>query len=310
MAGTGVKLFLSGDIAYASDVNTYLMDQVVARFANTTERDLAFGDGVPVSLGGTGKPALSEGRICYVDSLNLIQFYDGSQWQDSDQFTIADGFITNIKVNSAAGIELSKLATGSSGQLIVHNSSGVPTATTITGDVTINSSGVTAIASGSVVNADISAAAAIDKTKISGTAIVASDVGTITSTMIADGTIANVDISSAAAIERNKIADISVDTKTGNYTLALTDKNKVIEMNIGSANTLSVPTNASVAFPIGTQITVSQYGSGKTQIVAVTPATTTIRSTPGSYLRAQYSSATLIKRATDEWYLFGDLSAT
>ena len=134
--------------------------------------------------------------------------------------------------------------------------------------------------------------------------------GAVTSAKIADGTIVNADINAAAAIDIGKIADVTIDTKTANYTLVLTDKNKFIEMNLAGANTVSVPTNASVAFPIGSQIHITQYGAGKTQIVAVTPGTTSVRSTPGTYLRAQYSSATLIKRATDEWYLVGDLSVT
>jgi hypothetical protein len=184
----------------------------------------------------------------------------------------------------------------------------------------------------SIVNADINASAAIDKTKISGTAVTLADTGVITSTMIENdsivnadiksnaaiaysklslsNSIVNADISSSAAIEQGKIADSTIDTKTSNYTLVLTDKNKFIEMNVGSANTVSVPTDASVNFPIGSQINITQYGSGKTQVVAVTSGTTSIRSTPGQFLRAQYSSATLVKRAANEWYLIGDLSAS
>jgi hypothetical protein len=183
------------------------------------------------------------------------------------------------------------------------NASNVPTATTLSGDVTVTSSGVTAIGSGVIVNADVNASAAIAYSKLNLS-------GSITSSDIADGTIVNADISSTAAIEKGKIADLSIDTKTANYSLVLGDKNKVIEMNVGSANTVSVPTDASVNFPIGAQINITQYGAGKTQVVAVNPATTSIRSTPGSYLREQYSSATLIKRATNEWYLIGDLSAS
>ena len=184
---------------------------------------------------------------------------------------IADGTIVNADINASAGIALSKLANITAGQVLLGDASNVPTATALSGDVTVNSSGVTAIGSGVIVNEDIS---------------------------------------SSAAIEIGKIADVTIDTKTSNYTLVLTDKNKFIEMNLSGTNTVSVPTNASVAFPIGSQIHITQYGAGKTQIVAVTSATTTIRSTPGAYLRAQYSSATLVKRATDEWYLVGDLSAT
>ena len=135
--------------------------------------------------------------------------------------------------------------------------------------------------------------------------------GAVTSAKIADGTIVNADISATAAIDLGKLADATILTKTSNHTLVLTDKNKFIEMNITStANTVSVPTDASVDFPIGSQINITQYGTGKTQIVAVTPGTTSIRATPGTYLRDRYSSATLIKRAANEWYLIGDLSAS
>jgi hypothetical protein len=96
--------------------------------------------------------------------------------------------------------------------------------------------------------------------------------------------------------------------KTAGYTLALADQGKIVEMNVGSAVQVTVPPSANVNFPIGTQINVMQYGGGKVQIVQGVGVT--VRGTPGLYLRAQYSSATLIKRATDEWYLIGDLSAS
>lgn len=257
MAGTGVRLFLSGDTAYAADINTYLMDQVVARFATTAARDAAFGDGIPVSQGGSGKPALSEGRICYIDDLNLIQYYNGASWQDSAQFTVGDGAITTQKlaansvtsdkiapgtviaadiaagtitateladgavtsgkildgtivngdINASAAIAHSKLANATTGQVLLGTTTtGVVTATTVTGDVTITGAGVTAIASGVIVDTDINASAAIDKTKISGTAITAGDTGTVTSTMIADGTIVNGDINASAGIALSKLA--------------------------------------------------------------------------------------------------------
>jgi len=78
-------------------------------------------------------------------------------------------------------------------------------------------------------------------------------------------------------------------------------------MNSASANNLTVPLNATVAFPVGTQINVLQVGAGQTTIVAT--GGVTINATPGLKLRAQWSSATLIKRATDTWVAVGDLSA-
>jgi hypothetical protein len=98
MAGSGVRLFVSGEIAYAADVNTYLMDQVISRFPNAAARNAAFGDGIPVSQGGDGKPAISEGRFCYLDDINEVQYYDGAAWQSASQFTVGDGTITESKL--------------------------------------------------------------------------------------------------------------------------------------------------------------------------------------------------------------------
>ncbi len=89
--------------------------------------------------------------------------------------------------------------------------------------------------------------------------------------------------------------------RTVNYTLVLNDGNGVVEMNIAGANTLTIPTNASVAFPIGTSILVLQYGSGATTISA--PGVT-LRGPFGLVTLGQYRSATLYKRATDEWYVW------
>ena len=129
--------------------------------------------------------------------------------------------------------------------------------------------------------------------------------GTVTlpSNTITTETIANDAVTSA------KLADATIDIKTANYTLEFADKNKFIKMNVGSANTLTVPLASAAAFPTGAQIHIIQYGTGKTQIVAT--GGVTIYGTPGLYLRAQYSSATLLKCAdTNVWMLMGDLSAS
>ena len=151
----------------------------------------------------------------------------------------------------------------------------------------------------------------ITASKIADGTIIAADIadGSVTSAKILDGTIVNADISASAAIELGKLADATIDEQASSYTLALTDKNKFIKMTSGSANTVTVPTNASVAFPVGSQIHIIQYGAGKTQILPVA-GTPTIYGTPGQFLRAQYSSATLLKCDTNIWILMGDLSAS
>jgi len=92
------------------------------------------------------------------------------------------------------------LATGRTFQL-----TGDVEASGVTFDGTGNVNLTTVIGTGAIVNADINSAAAIDKTKISGTAVTVADTGTVTSTMIADGTIVNADINSAAAIAYSKL---------------------------------------------------------------------------------------------------------
>jgi len=95
--------------------------------------------------------------------------------------------------------------------------------------------------------------------------------------------------------------------QTGSYTLALTDK--AIDMNSSSANTLTIPANASIAFPVGTQILLTQSGTGQTTVAGQSGVT--IHSADGKVsLRTQYSWASLVKRATDVWWLSGDLGDT
>jgi hypothetical protein len=104
------------------------------------------------------------------------------------------------------------------------------------------------------------------------------------------------------------IINLTTNAQTGTtYTSVLDDNGKIVEMNNGSANTLTIPLNSSVAYPVGAQINVLQTGTGQTTIAAT--AGVTVNATPGLKLRAQWSSVTLIKRATDSWVAVGDLSA-
>ena len=106
--------------------------------------------------------------------------------------------------------------------------------------------------------------------------------------------------------------NLGFDAETASYTAVLANNSQVVTMNNASANTFSIPTNASVAFPIGTQINVLQIGAGQTTIQAVTSGTTTLLSTGATAaapkLRARYSMATCIKTATDNWYIVGDIA--
>jgi hypothetical protein len=101
---------------------------------------------------------------------------------------------------------------------------------------------------------------------------------------------------------------LEFNAQTGTtYTLVLTDDAKLITMSNALANILTVPLNATVPFAVGTQITICSIGVGQTSIAAT--GGVTINSAGGALkLRVRYSSATLIKTATDTWLLIGDIS--
>ena len=109
----------------------------------------------------------------------------------------------------------------------------------------------------------------------------------------------------------NPIQTIGTNARTSSYTLTLSDQSKIIEVNSSSATNITVPGDANVNFPVGTYIVILQTGTG--QITIDTQISInwiiTLNATPGTKTRAQWSMATLIKRATNTWVLAGDLTA-
>lgn len=98
-----------------------------------------------------------------------------------------------------------------------------------------------------------------------------------------------------------------IPAKTGAYTITNGDQSSLIQLN--GTFTVSIPTDATFSFLVGTQINLLNIGTGVITIAAVTPGTTTVNATPGLKLRTQWSSATLIKRAANTWVVVGDLIA-
>jgi len=111
----------------------------------------------------------------------------------------------------------------------------------------------------------------------------------------------------------NGLVAFTVDADaTADYTAVLDDQYQVlVPMNKATAVAFKLPTNASVAFPVGTAITVLNKGAGSCTISAVTPGTTTVLSagaTAASPTLAQYKTAVCIKTATDAWYVVGGIA--
>lgn len=97
-----------------------------------------------------------------------------------------------------------------------------------------------------------------------------------------------------------------VEATSASTTLILSYSSKMVKINNGSANSLIVPPNSSVAFPVGTQISLVQTGAGQTTISGGSGVT--VNSSSGLKFRAQWSSVTLVKIDTNVWVAIGDLT--
>ena len=140
----------------------------------------------------------------------------------------------------------------------------------------------------------------------SGSAWVGAPVGDITAVTTAAGSgLSGGASSGAVALSLSS----TYTAKTAAYTFAAGDEYNLFSMNNASTAQFNIPTDATFNFAIGTQINVVQIGAGQTTIAAVTPGTTTVNATPGLKLRAQWSGATIVKRAANTWWVTGDLTA-
>lgn len=100
----------------------------------------------------------------------------------------------------------------------------------------------------------------------------------------------------------------TINSQTGTaYTLVLADAGALVTMSNEDANTLTVPPDSAVAFPVGTRVDIGQDGAGQTTVAAGSGVT--IRTPETLKIRKQWGKATLIKRAANTWDLEGNLEA-
>ena len=247
----------------------------------------------------------------------------GIKWGQIQLSAIADGLITNAKINSSAAIVDTKLGTISTADKVSISALNIDGATDI-GSGLADADLIVVDDGGAGTNRKAAVTRVSDYvfSKVSGDLTIASNgAATIAANSVALGTDTTgnymVDVSAGTGIVVTHsasegstatvaLADSTLVSNAGSYSLTVSDKNKVIEITGSSSASVTVPTNSSQAFPVGSQVTIIRNGTGTVRIIG---SGVTLRHTPGEYLRAQYSSATLIKRATDEWYLIGDLSS-
>lgn len=164
-------------------------------------------------------------------------------------------------------------------------------------------------------NAHVSATGSTGSIIVHGLAVGSNVVGTtdtqtLTNKTISGGTITGATIDYNSNTISNLPAanlDLTLNNQTGTaYTLALTDKNKLVTLDNASTGAVTIPLNSSVAFPTGAQVHMVQKGTGQFSVTGASGVT--VNATPGLNFRAQWSAATAVKIATDTWILLGDLS--
>ena len=105
-----------------------------------------------------------------------------------------------------------------------------------------------------------------------------------------------------------RCSSVAIRTVSGTTdTLVLTDQSKAIECTSGSATTITIPPNSSVAFPVGSVIEVAQCGAG--QVTLAPGGGVTLSNRNGLKTAGQWATLTLRKRATDGWIVGGDAAS-
>ena len=123
-------------------------------------------------------------------------------------------------------------------------------------------------------------------------------------------TITSTDSNGALTLDANGTGAVNVirtiNAQTGTtYTLVLADAGKIVTSSNASAQTITIPPNSSVAYPVGTQIEIYQLGAGATSVTAGSGVTLNGVSTGTGALNAQYSAVSCFKIATDTWLMAG-----
>ena len=231
---------------------------------------------------GTSNAAHSAGATCYPVFTSV----------DADQANkVASTLTTKGDILATDGSALNRLAVGTNDYALLADS-------TATNGVSWKQVPTAGIADGAITTA-----------KIATGAVVADDLASnaVTTVKITDANVTTAKLADKS-VTSAKLGALSIGSGSSAYTFALGDAETVYVFQGTSAATLTIPTNSTVAFPVGTQLNVIQYSSGQVTVAGASGVTLV---SEGSKFKtkAQYAIATAIKTETNVWVLVGNLAA-
>ena len=240
-----------------------------------------------LASGNTGADTVDIGIYGVYDPTNSLDLYSGlfRDANDSGKWKL-------FKDNQAAPTTtVNTSGTGYAVATLVANLEGAVTGN-VTGDASGTAATVTGAAQTNITSLGTLTALQVDNVNINANTITSSD---------SNGSL-TLDANGTGAV--NVIRTVNAQTGT-TYTMVLTDGGKIITSSNASAQTITIPPNSSVAFPIGTQIEVYNLGAGITSVTGGSGVTLNGVSTGTGALNAQYSAVSCFKIATDTWLMAG-----
>ena len=330
MAGAGYKLFATGDVLTASDVNTYLNEQTIMVFASTSARDTAL------------TSVKAEGMFAFNTDADELYYYDGSSWVLSGLSGDISSIVTaaasglsggatsgdvTLTLNLAgltaaqnfgsdgAGVDVTLHSTtagdnalydASAARWIIEGTNGTTALDVSDGNVVIGDGTLTVGSDGAGEDVIFYSDTAGDNLTWDSSA----ESLTITGTngqdalVVADG---DVSITDALTVTGTTTTYLNVITdSTTTRTPALTDASAYILTTHGTGITITLPQDSAVAFPTGSQIIFERNGAGTMTFAAGTGAT--VNSKGGTLTCAdRYTTVAAVKIAADTWTIFGNI---
>jgi hypothetical protein len=297
MAGAGYKLFATGDVLTAAQVNTFLMQQTVMVFADSAARTTA--------LSGV----LAEGMVSYLQDTNSLEVYDGSGWVGATGDITALTAGTGITITSNTGpiptvaINTAVTADLTTAQTLTNKTLTTPVISSITNTGTLTLPTSTDTLVGRATTDTLT-----NKTLTSPVISTISNTGTLTLPTSTDTLVgrATTDTLTNKTLT-TPVVTIAFNAQTAAYTLVADDASKLVTVSDTVSRTVTVPPSV---FTAGQIINVQRIGTGAVPFAAGVGVTITSTgaSSAAPTLRARYSAASIICTASNVFTIVGDIA--